>query len=113
MKIAIPTQDGLHLTIDFGKADTFLIVTIQSGEVMDEELRKNRLNTYMEKKKGPLVLISDCTVVLVHKMDTVFCKLLQENHIEYIKTDENLITNAILRYLEHEYRKEANTCCCP
>ncbi|NQV03537.1 MAG: hypothetical protein HQ542_12885 [Bacteroidia bacterium] len=113
MKIAVPTHDGLKIATDLGLAEAFLVITIKAEEIVAEELRKNRLNTYFKKGKGPLALIEDCSVVLVNNVDVLFCELIRENHMECITTEENLITNAILHYLEHEYRSESNTCCCP
>ncbi len=113
MRIAIPTRDGLKITTDLGQAEAFLVITIQGGEMVSEELRKNRFNTYFDKGKGPLSLIEDCTIVLVNNVDIQFCELIRENHMECIATEENLITNAILHFLEHEYKSESNTCCCP
>ena len=113
MKIAVPTQDGLRITTDFGLADSFLVVTIQAEEIVAEELRRNTLNTYFQKGKGPLALINDCSVVMVNKVDMAFCELIRDNHMECLQTEETLVTNAILHYLDHDYRKESNTCCSP
>ena len=113
MKIAVPTHDGLKIATDFGLADSFLVVTIEAEEIVAEELRRNTLNTYFQKGKGPLALIHDCMTVIVNKVDMAFCELIRENHMSCIETEETLVTNAILHYLENEYRKEANTCCCP
>ena len=113
MKIAIPTQDGLKIATDFGLAEAFLVLTIQAEEIVVEELRRNTLNTYFQNEKGPLTLISDCSVVIVNKVDNTFCELIRENEMECIETEETIITNAIIHYMKHEYLKEANTCCCP
>ncbi|MBC8436132.1 MAG: hypothetical protein H8D88_01060 [Bacteroidetes bacterium] len=113
MKIAVPTHDGLKIATDFGLADTFLVFTIKGEEIVAEELRKNVLNTYFQKGKGPLALISDCTIVLVNKVDKPFCELIRENHMACLETAETLITSAVLHYLTHEYRREANTICSP
>ena len=113
MKIAVPTHDGLKIATDLGHADAFLVFTIKGEEIVNEELRKNRLNTYFNKEKGPLALIEDCSAVLVNNVDVLFCELIRENHMQCIATGETLITNVILHYLKQGYREESNTCCCP
>jgi len=113
MKIAVPTQDGLRIATDFGLAEAFLVLTIQAEEIIVEELRKNTLNTFLNKDKGPLALINDCSVVMVNNVDKVFYELIRENDMECLETEEILITNAIIHFLKHEYQKEANTCCSP
>lgn len=113
MKIAVPTNDGLRIAGDLGQADAFLVFTIKGEEIVFEELRKNRFDANVDKERGPLELISDCSTVLVNNMDLLFCELMRANHMECIATEETLITNAIIQYLEHQYRKESNTCCCP
>ena len=113
MKIAVPTHDGLKIATDFGLAEAFLVLTIQAEEIVVEELRKNTLNTYFQKGKGPLTLINDCSVVIVNKVDKSFSELIRKNDKECLETEEILIINAIINFLKHEYRKEANTCCCP
>ena len=113
MKIAIPTFDGMRIANDLGLADAFLVLTIKAEVIVSEELRRNALNTYFVKGQGPLALIKDCSVLIVKKMDEAFCELVSENEMECIETEEVLITNAIIQYLEHEYREKANTCCSP
>lgn len=113
MKIAVPTQDGLQIATDLGQAEAFLVVTIKAEEIVSEELRKNRFDTYFKSGKGPLAMIEDCSAVLVLNPDLPFCELIRENHMECIATGETYITNAIIHYLEHEYNQESNTCCCP
>ena len=54
--------------------------------------------------------LAEAFLVITIKAEAIVGEELRKNQIN---TEENLITNAILRYLEHEYRNEANTCCCP
>jgi predicted Fe-Mo cluster-binding NifX family protein len=39
-KIAIPTDDGVTISRHFGRARAFLVVTIENGEVIHQELRE-------------------------------------------------------------------------
>lgn len=113
MKIAVPTQKSLQVAPDLGQADAFVVLTIQGGEIVHEELRKITRNINAGDGMGFLAPIHDCSAVILNKQDEEYCKLIRENRLDCYPTEEILVTNAILRYLEHEYLKESNTCCCP
>ena len=40
IKIAIPTDDGITISRHFGQAKAFLIVTLDNGEITEQELRQ-------------------------------------------------------------------------
>lgn len=40
IKIAIPTNDGKTISRHFGQAKAFLVVTLDNGEITDQELRE-------------------------------------------------------------------------
>jgi predicted Fe-Mo cluster-binding NifX family protein len=40
IKIAIPTDDGVTISRHFGHAKAFLVVTLDNGEITDQELRQ-------------------------------------------------------------------------
>ena len=109
MKIAIPTNDGLTITPDFGKAKGFLILTVELGEITREEMRWNSLNPSDEF----LAPINDCGAFIVNDIDPVFHGILSARQKEVIRTRELFITNAYVHFLENRLHKEANTCCCP
>ena len=113
MKIAIPTNDGLSISPDFGQAKGFLIVTSELGEITNEELRWNKLSDILCSGDGFLTHVSDCQVIMVNHIGTTFSGLLNGEKKEIVRTEETIITNAYIRYLENTMRKEANTCCCP
>lgn len=113
MKIAIPTNDGLTLSADFGQAKGFLILTSELGEITGEELKWNRLSDTLCSSDGFLTPILDCDAVIVREIGPTNKRLVEEQNIEIIRTSESIITNAWVHYLENTLRKEANTCCCP
>jgi predicted Fe-Mo cluster-binding NifX family protein len=113
MKIAIPTNDGLTISADCNQANGFLVITIQLGEIVKEEIRENKTGEIPISVSGQLSMISDCKSVIVHETDTAFASLLERNNKEVVLTRELFITNAYVHYLENNLRKEANTCCCP
>ncbi len=40
VKIAIPTNDGVTISRHFGQARAFLVITLDQGEIVDQELRE-------------------------------------------------------------------------
>jgi hypothetical protein len=113
MKIAIPTNDGLTISPDFGQAKGYLVLTLQLGEIVEEEMRWNRLSDILCSDDGLLHPINDCQVALVNDIGPAFARLVTGQKTEIIRTGETIITNAYVHYLENILRKEANTCCCP
>jgi hypothetical protein len=113
MKIAIPTNDGLTLSPDFGQTKGFLILTIELGEIIKEEMRWNKLSDILCSPEGYLTPINDCGVVMVNNIGPVFRGLLIGKEKEIVFTSETIITNAYVHFLENTLRKEANNCCCP
>jgi predicted Fe-Mo cluster-binding NifX family protein len=113
MKIAIPTNDGLTLSPDFGQAKGFLILTLGLGEIIQEEMRWNKLSDMLCSSGGFLEPVSDCQVIMVNNIGPTFKELLSGQKKEIIHTRESIITNAYVHYLENTLSKETNTCCCP
>ncbi len=113
MKLAIPTNDRLTLSHDFGQAKGFLILTLELGEIIREEMRWNKLSDILCSADGFLTPIGDCQAVMVNDIGRTFERLVIAQNKEIIRTRESIITNAYVHYLEHTLREKANTCCCP
>jgi len=112
MKIAIPTNDGIYVAPDFELAKGYMIVTLALGEIVHEDLRwkSNAAGTDTNQLSSA---VSDCSLVLARRIDPSGEKTVQDRNITIIQTTDEIITNAIMHYLEFEYREAANTCCCP
>jgi predicted Fe-Mo cluster-binding NifX family protein len=113
MKIAIPTSDGLTLSANFGQAKGFLILTLELGEIVKEEMRWNKLSDILCSPDGILNPITDCQAVMANHVGNTVEGLLTGRNIDIFHTTESIITNAYVHFLESKVRKEANTCCCP
>ena len=112
MKIAIPTDDGINVALDFESAKGYLIVTLQLGEIISEDIRW-RNDTAVST---PLVFcagIADCSLVIARKPDDSGRQLFSDHDVTIIYTSDEIITNAIFHYLEHEHLAASNSCCCP
>ena len=113
MKIAIPTNDGLTLSPDFGQAKGFLVLTLELGKITREEMRWNKLSEVLCSPEGFLNHLHDCRAVLVSAIGPTYKGLLERQETEIVRTKESIITNAYLNYRETILRKDSNTCCCP
>ncbi len=113
MKIAIPTNDGLTLSSTFGQARGFLILSVELGEIIQEEMRWNKLSDILCSPDGLLDPIKDCEVIMTKNVGPSMTKHIAAQNKEIILTGETFITNAYVHFLENRYRQEANTCCCP
>jgi predicted Fe-Mo cluster-binding NifX family protein len=112
MKIAIPTNDGINVAPCFESAKGCLIVTISLGDIVHEDLRWKSDNIGADTTEL-CSEVSDCSFVIVHELTQSAKKIFKENRITVIQTADDIITNAIIHYLEHEHLEASNTCCCP
>jgi predicted Fe-Mo cluster-binding NifX family protein len=113
MKLAIPTDEGLKISTDFRKAKGFLILTVKLGAISEEEMKWNPAGEQEISRETLASRIKGCSVLIVRAMDPEYCMELKENFIECILTKEDIITNIMVHYLENEFRKASDTCCCP
>jgi predicted Fe-Mo cluster-binding NifX family protein len=112
MKIAISTNDGLMMAPSFENSEKFLVLNVVLGEIIKEEIRWKR-----EPDKWTVediaAFLSDCSQVVVRRISESSSLLLSDKGIRVIRTNEEIITNIIVHYLEHEYREASDHCCCP
>jgi predicted Fe-Mo cluster-binding NifX family protein len=112
MKFAIPTNDGISVAYDFESAKGCLIITLVLGDIVHEDIRW-KSDVEGAELNRLCSAVSDCSLLLARSISTSSIKALQDKNITVIKTTDEIITNAIVHYMEHEYREAANTCCCP
>ena|ERR1035438_164649 len=113
MKIAITTNDGLTVAQQFSSAKGFLVMTIQLGEIVQQEMRWNSANETSGSDDAPDSNLRDCDTVIVHNKGVnpkIYRLSLQK---EIIDTDETIISKALMKYLSKSLLKETNVCCCP
>ena len=113
MKIAITTNDGLSVAQQFSSAKGFLVMTIQLGEIVQQEMRWNSTTDTSGSNDAPDPNLMDCDTVIVHNKginSKIYFLSLQK---EIIDTDETIISKALLKYLNKSLLKESNVCCCP
>jgi len=113
MKIAIPTDDGLIVAQQFSSARGFLVLTIQLGEIVQQEMRWNSSHDIFTANNAYYSNLMDCDSVIVHGRGSNSRIYLQSLQKEIIDTDETIITKALIKYLNNSMLKETNVCCCP
>ena len=112
MKVAIPSNDAIHITKDLGSSKGFVVFTIQFGEIIEEEFLQPAINE-QETEKGILGTLKDCSLLILPEPDRKNGEGLQSNEIKTVYTSEKIVTKIIWSFLTGLQRQEANTCCCP
>ncbi len=89
-----------------------MIWTVNLGKITEEEIRR-----YPEGKPaepGELVSrLNGCSVLIVADKDPICRPELADHRIKCVVTGESLLTNIMVSYLDQEYRRASDTCCCP
>lgn len=113
MKIAIPTQDGIMIAPYLGRPKGFLVLTIELGEIVNEEIRWNILSDILTSEDGYMYNLKDCSVIIAQEISDRVCKWLKLKQIQVICSKEVIITKIVMDYLTTTLVRESNTCCSP
>jgi hypothetical protein len=113
MKIAIPTDDGIMLSVTAKNPKGYLVLTVKGGEIINEELRWNKLSDMLTSENGFLHNLVDCSLIIVNVSSDDLREYLKSKQIEVITTMEVIITKIIMEYLNVTLLRESNTCCSP
>jgi predicted Fe-Mo cluster-binding NifX family protein len=121
MKIAAITDDGKILSQHFGRARHFLVVTLEEGRIVSQELRDKAGHHTFAPHEGPghdpagphgfdpasrgrhaqmLAAIADCQVVLAGGMGQGMLQNLEQAGIRPVLTGEPRIDEAIRLFLD-------------
>jgi hypothetical protein len=111
MKIAIPTNDGVHIAGQELAAKGFHVFTIEFGEILEDEIRWKELPGDKTAETGFLMIIRDCSAILVTRENGTAVNDIGD--FQTIPVGDKIITKIIWRYINEVARREANTCCCP
>jgi len=113
MKIAIPTDDGLFVSGNLNPDSTFLVITLELGEIIGQEMRSRKPGNTFNMKSKPFQRINDCDVVIANEVGTGTAGVLVSLDKILVRTNETIVTSALMQYLDSAFKKESNTCCCP
>ena len=113
MKIAIPTNDGLNIEPVFEAARGILVITFELGEIVQEEMRWNKLQDMLTSGEGFFCTCRDCDDILVNSISDRFESVLTAKGKIVQHTKETIITRALVQYMQEQLRREPDYCCCP
>lgn len=113
MKIAIPTDDGIKLPAFIKNPKGLLVITIEGGEIINEELRWNKLNNANANEDSILTNLRDCSFFIVNKSSYFHHEFPPSESVEVLTSKEEIITNVIMEFLSTTLLRESNTCCSP
>jgi len=104
MKIAIASDDQIHIAAHFGRVKGFVIAEIEQNQVIKKEYRQN-----IGKHTGEcgscdhdkmIENIKDCAVVISYGMGHRIFNDLSHNDIEAVVTDVETVEKAIEQFMQ-------------
>ena len=113
MKIAIPTDDGLHVSPRCERAKGFVIAEVEKDRILHEELRWNPVPNPDDPRTSALSLINECQVVIAGDSWQNCVKLSTHSDVEVVVVKETIITNVLVEYLKDQALTASNNFCCP
>lgn len=103
IKIAIPTDDKLHISEHTGRATFFAIATIEDGNMAHLEFRENPQHHHepdeAHSHAETVAMIKDCDIILVRKIGKYLNNELKAEHKKIALTTSTSIGEGIKRYL--------------
>lgn len=112
MKIAISTDDKLHVSNQFCQSKFYKIFLIEKGTIVKEEFRDN----YCPGKGSHSEvynIIGDCNTIIATDFDAELNTFFKGRGCKVIRTNENIITKAVVNYVNEMNRIQSNYCCQP
>lgn len=116
MKIAAVTDDGKTISLHFGRAQNYLVYTVEDGQITGQELRDKVSHHHAaqepdhshhdqgeeadHKHNTMLASIMDCEALLARGMGRGAYLALQAAHIKPIVTDIPAIEDAVQAYIQ-------------
>lgn len=121
MKVAVITDDGKSISRHFGRAQHYLVATVEDGEIVDRELRdKLGHHNFSNEPHGPhnpgqphgfdsaahnkhqrmAESISDCEAVICGGMGAGAYRSMVEGGIKPVVTDLTSIDEAVMAYVK-------------
>jgi predicted Fe-Mo cluster-binding NifX family protein len=108
MKIAIASDDEIHIADHFGRALGFVIFEIENDIILNKEYRKN-----VGKHTGEcgscdhdmmIDNIKDCDVVISYGMGRRIFADLSKNNLQAFVTDVDTVDEALKRFINNELK---------
>lgn len=122
MKIAVTTDDKIHIAEHFGGSTFLLVATIENGSVVDKEVRekpghqvfsgteshpqtdekgRHGFGAGAEQRHTEMFdVFKDCEALIVNRIGTGACTHFTSSGVRVIATDTKDIDEAIERYIK-------------
>ena len=106
MKVAVASDDSIHISAHFGRALGFEVFNIEENEIISQERRENigRSNGECGSCDHNTMIdnIKDCDVVICYGMGKRIYDDLTEYNIQAFVTDEKTVNAAIKKFINKE-----------
>jgi predicted Fe-Mo cluster-binding NifX family protein len=113
MKAAVPTNDGLKMACSYEDSKGFLILDLELGHVVKEEMVWKTNGSRISNPPDSLNLIKGCNALITESISEKNRLELAGSGIEVYKYNDDFITNNVMEFLTREAGKAADYCCCP
>jgi len=108
-KIAIATEDGVHVSAHFGRAPYFQVLTIENGQIVARERREKSFHQGEHHAHhdhagngthagGMVGVVRDCAVIIAGGMGSPAYAAIESAGLKPILTDEREIEKAAQAY---------------
>jgi predicted Fe-Mo cluster-binding NifX family protein len=130
MKIAIVSDDGETISQHFGRAQQYVVVTVEDGHIEKRETRDKFGHMHFEGEQGHeedrdhhhgpeaehrhgqmIEPIADCEVLLAGGMGGGAMQSLLASNIRPILTDIKSVDDAVKAYVEGRLENRESACC--
>lgn len=105
MKIAIPSDDGIHVAPRFWRVSSFVVADVDAGCILATESRRNlpRLSKFPRMRPDPwrdryravADVVADCRTVIAGSIGDTMRRALTRRGIEVVITSEEYVDRAL------------------
>jgi hypothetical protein len=99
IKIAIPTDDGEVIVQQCRCSLGFIVATVESGKIIQKELRWNLLSEILTSDEGLFYNLCDCDVVILNQISERHRTTLLDKKKSIVLTDETDVDKAFADFL--------------
>lgn len=123
MKIAIPSNDELHIFGHFGRTAGFMICEIDKDKIISKKYKQNTFTGHAQghhhdsenhgshSHTGIFNAIGDCDTVIAGGMGRRLYNDFEQKNIQVFVTQEKEIDLALKRFIEKTLDNNSETCC--
>jgi predicted Fe-Mo cluster-binding NifX family protein len=124
MKIAIPSDDGIHISGHFGRTKGFMICETDNNKVVSKDYKENTFTGHAQglhhddahghgnhSHDGIFKAIGDCQMVIAGGMGRRLYDDFEQKNIKVFVTREKTIDMALDQFLNGKLDNHSDACC--